>query len=78
MLPEPLRVIFHSVVESGFVISLTASAHKIFAVLGLPQMVRAIGFGLGVMVYGLEVLGYVLGVMDYGLYGYAAVLSRGE
>ncbi len=52
--------------------SLTASAaHKIFAVLGLPQMVGAIGLGLGVMDYGLEVLGYVLGVMGYGLYGCA-------
>ncbi len=47
MLPEPLRVIFHSVVESDFVISLTASAHMIFDVLGLPQVVRAIGLGLG-------------------------------
>eukprot|EP01084_Bolivina_argentea_P286263 491046_1 len=37
MLPEPLRVIFHSVVDSDFVISQMASIHKIFAVLGLPQ-----------------------------------------
>ncbi len=47
MLPEPLRVVFHSVVESDFVMSLTASAHMIFEILGIPQVVRAIVFGLG-------------------------------
>ncbi len=50
-------MIFHSVVDSGFVISLTVSVHEALAVLGLPQVVRVrviwltlglrLGLGLG-------------------------------
>ncbi len=42
-------MIFHSVVDSDFVISLTASTHKTFAVLGLPQVVRVRFIGLGLL-----------------------------